>query len=422
MQWSGAVAKGASIRLVVSQGTNAAEGVDLSAAYIVDNNLAPIVSMSYGDCEQDLSTQTTEGVQANQFYGLMWQQAAAQGMSVFVSAGDSGSTGCDDPTSLFATKGFAVNGLASTPYNVAVGGTEFNENGDTSYWNSTPDAHLATVNRYIPELPWNETTAANPNNGPGLWAGSGGVSTIYSRPVWQTGAGVPADDPGAPGQYHRLLPDVSLSAAQHDGYVVCLNRVCPGAAYVMGGTSASAQAFAGLMAMVNQSTGSMQGNPNFHFYPLSTISGVYHDVTSGTNEVPCAGASPQCSSRTSGGYGVSTGYSAVSGYDLATGWGSVDANALVTNWSAAPLGNTAATLVVTAAYSTAIVGSPVAFTAKLSSLSATGTMQFFDNGTSLGYARRLRRRKPVHRRLACAWRALDHGRLLGRRELRFSGF
>ena len=385
VQWSGAVAKGASIQLVVSQGTNAAEGVDLSAAYIVDHNLAPIVSMSYGDCEQDLSTETSEGVQSNQFYGLMWQQAAAQGMSVFVSAGDSGAAGCDAVTRLFATQGFAVNGLASTPYNVAVGGTELNENGDTSYWNSTPDAHLATVNRYIPEVTWNETRAANPNNNPGLWAGSGGVSTIYSRPVWQTGSGVPTDDPGAPGQYHRLLPDVALSAAKHDGYVVCLNRVCPGTAYIIGGTSVSAQAFAGLMAMVNQSTGSMQGNPNFHFYPLSTISGVYHDVTSGTNEVPCAGASPQCSSTTSGGYGVTTGYSAGSGYDLATGWGSVDANALVTNWSAAPLGNTAPTLVVTAAYSTAIAGSPVAFTAKLSSLSATGMMQFFDNGTSLGY-------------------------------------
>jgi len=384
VQWSGAVAKGANILLVVSGSTTAAQGVDLSAEYAVDHNLAPIISISYGDCESDMSTETMNGAQENQFYGQLWQQAAAQGISVFVSAGDQGSAGCDAPNELFATGGFAVNGLASTPDNVAVGGTEFNENGDSSYWSSTPDAHLATVNRYIPEVVWNETTAADPNNKPGLWSGSGGVSTIYGRPIWQTGVGVPPDDPGAPGQQHRLLPDVSLTAAGHDGYVVCLNRVCPGSVYVYGGTSVSAQAFAGLMAIVNQSAGSIQGNPNFRLYPLSTIAGVYHDITSGTNEVPCGGGSPDCSSTTSGGYGVMNGYSAGVGYDLATGWGSVDANALVGNWPAAPLGKTYATVTVSAGYGTAIVGSPVTFTATLSSTSATGDVQFFDNGTLLG--------------------------------------
>ncbi len=290
VQWSGAVAKGATILLVVSQSTSAAEGVDLSAAYAVDNNLAPIVSLSYGDCEQDLSGQTEQGTPANQFYGLIWQQAAAQGISVFVSTGDQGSAGCDDSTSTQATLGFAVNGLASTPYNVAVGGTELNEGGDSTYWNSVPGANLVSANRYIPEVVWNESAIS------GIWAGSGGVSTIYGRPLWQTGTGVPAQDPGSSGQPHRLLPDVSLTTGTwHDGYVVCLNRLCPRAVYIYGGTSLSAQAFAGLMAMVNQSTGSIQGNPNFHFYPLANIFGVYHDITSGTNAVPCAGASPNCS-------------------------------------------------------------------------------------------------------------------------------
>ena len=131
VQWAGAVAKGATILLVVSKSTPSTDGIDLSAAYIVDNNLAPVLSMSYGDCEADM------GAQGNTFYNSLWQQAAAQGMSVFVSATDSGSAGCDDPSSTNATHGFAVSGLASTPYNVAVGGTQFNENGDSTYWNST---------------------------------------------------------------------------------------------------------------------------------------------------------------------------------------------------------------------------------------------------------------------------------------------
>jgi subtilase family serine protease len=323
VQWAGAVAKGATILLVVSKSTPSTDGIDLSATYIVDNNLAPVLSMSYGNCEHD-------DQQGNQFYSQLWQQAAAQGISVFVAATDSGSAGCDDPSSSYAnTTGLAVNGLASTPYNVAVGGTQFNENGDSSYWNNSLDTHKASANRYIPEVAWNESAAS------GLWAGGGGVSTLYSRPAWQTGTGIlAADDPlGSPGQRHRLLPDVSLTAAGHDGYVVCLYRKCPGYVYAYGGTSVSVQTFAGLMAIVNQYTGTMQGNPNFRFYPLSNKPGIYHDITSGTNAVPCKGKSPGCSSTQKNVPGVMNGYNAGTGYDLATGLGSVDANALVTNWT-----------------------------------------------------------------------------------------
>jgi len=374
VQWSGGVAKGATILLVVSKSTFSSDGIDLSATHIVDNNLAPVLSMSYGDCESDM------GAQGNTFYNLLWQQAAAQGISVLVSTGDDGSAGCDDPTSTNASHGFAVSGLASTPYNVAVGGTQFNENGDSTYWNSTSDAPHASANRYIPEVVWNESAAS------GLWAGSGGVSTLYSRPAWQTGTGVlAADDPGAPGQRHRLLPDVSLAAgAEHDGYVVCLNRECPGKVSIYGGTSVSVQTFAGLMAIVNQYTGSMQGNPNLHFYPLASTSGVYHDITSGTNAVPCKGESSGCSSNQKNVSGVMNGYSAGTGYDLATGWGSVDANALVTNWSTVILGKATVTLTVSASYNQAIFGSLVTVSAKFTSLSATGTVQFYDNGTALG--------------------------------------
>ena len=114
-EWSGAVAKNATILLVISSGL---DGVDLSAQFIVDNNLAPILSVSFGQCEAQL------GSAANQHFNAMWQQAAAEGITVLVSSGDDGSAGCDTSTSQPATQGLQVNGIGSTPYNVSVGGTD----------------------------------------------------------------------------------------------------------------------------------------------------------------------------------------------------------------------------------------------------------------------------------------------------------
>lgn len=103
---------------------------------------------------------------------------------MFVSAGDSGSEGCDDPTSVIASQGLAVSGPASTPYNVSVGGTEFNENGqDGTYWNSTQDSHYASAKSYIPEIVWNETKVVNPSASEGLWSGGGGVSSLSNTPM-----------------------------------------------------------------------------------------------------------------------------------------------------------------------------------------------------------------------------------------------
>ena len=93
--------------------------MDLAAQYIVDHNLAPIVSESYGICEAAL------GTAGNQFFNQLWQQAAAQGMSVFLSSGDSGSAGCDRDNP--AQFGLQVSGFASTPYTTTVGGTDFND-------------------------------------------------------------------------------------------------------------------------------------------------------------------------------------------------------------------------------------------------------------------------------------------------------
>ena len=342
-QWAGGIAKGAAIELVVSASTETTDGITLSAEYIVNNNLAPVMSVSYGLCETDLGG-------GNPFYANLWAQAAAQGISVFVAAGDSGAAGCDLPQhtsstgtniTAAASGGFAVNGLASPPYNVAVGGTEFNE-GTGSYWNTPNSTQEASATGYIPEVAWNESsyssTGAAAN---GLWASGGGVSAMYATPSWQTGPGVPAVDPGTLNGHHRYLPDVSLSAAGHDGYLVFVE----GGLYLVGGTSAAAPSMAGIMAILVQRAGSRLGNPNLHFYPIASQSpAAFHDTVGGGNAVPCQGGSPNCSATTASTVGTTNGFSAGAGYDLATGWGSVDANALAAAWGFATPALTIASL------------------------------------------------------------------------------
>jgi subtilase family serine protease len=152
VQWSGAVAPQATIDFVTSQSTDTTDGVDLSAVYIVENNLAPVMSESYGNCELGL------GTAGNQFFYTLWQQAAAQGISVFVSSGDNGSAGCDNPGGP-AQYGLNVNGIASTPFNAAVGGTDFNQyKKATTYWNSTNNPSTQeSAKGYIPETTWNDS-------------------------------------------------------------------------------------------------------------------------------------------------------------------------------------------------------------------------------------------------------------------------
>jgi subtilase family serine protease len=134
-EWSGAVAPGAAEKFVVSASTTASAGIDLSALYIIEHNLAGVMSESYGQCESAL------GAAGNAFYNSLWEQAAAQGITVILSSGDGGSAGCDDfNTEQVATLGLAVSGLASTPFNVSVGGTDFDEvNTWATFWNSTND-------------------------------------------------------------------------------------------------------------------------------------------------------------------------------------------------------------------------------------------------------------------------------------------
>lgn len=307
VEWSGAVAKNATIDFVVSKSTNTTDGVDLSAQYIVDNNIAPVMSTSFGQCEAQL------GAAENAFYNSLWMQAASQGITPFVAAGDSGAAGCSNAGSTTGT-GQGVNGLASTPYDIAVGGTELNE-GSGSYWNAANASNGSSALGYIPEIAWNESGSASicPSGDTcsELWSTGGGVSSLYKKPAWQVAPGVPPDG-------RRDVPDISLSAAGHDAYLV----ETQGALYAIGGTSASSPSSAGIMALIVQKSGQRQGNAAVRLYQLGNAqygSGgtqVFHDITSGNNSVP----------------GV-TGYSCTAGYDLATGLGSIDASALVSNWA-----------------------------------------------------------------------------------------
>ena len=374
-QWCGAVARAVTIRLVASASTAATDGVDLSAQYIVQYNLAPVLSASFGQCEQRMTA-------AGQvFYKNLWAQAAAQGISVVAAAGDSGPAACD-PGDAGAGSGRAVSGLASTPYNVAVGGTQFEE-GSGHYWKDSPDPDGASALGYIPEAAWNESRSVP--GGSGLWAAGGGTSILYPKPAWQAAPGVPANGP----QYQfRCVPDLALAAALgHDGYLVETG----GAAQVTGGTSCSAPAFAGLLALVVQKTGQRQGNPCPALYRLGTAQyrdggpAVFHDITQGDTCVP-----------------GTQGYSCRPRYDLATGLGSVDGAALVDAWSGGRGGNVDARILQPAADRTVASGTVVAFlgSAQAGAADLGFTWDFGDGATGEGPARAHRYLNPGQSPLA----------------------
>ena len=363
--WPGAVAPAATVDLVVSESTNADAGEDLSEFYIVDNNLADIMTESFSVCESVFGTQLSA---AASFYSGMAEQAAAQGITYLVASGDGGPDSCDDPSAVPTTPTAAsVNILASTPFTVAVGGTEFHDCdtlptcNDTSgkYWGAN-GTNSGSAKSYIPENVWNEscTVAQCGSSLTGLWSSGGGQSSIFTKPPWQAGVtGIPTADA-------RFVPDVSVAAANHDGYALCLNAscqasntICQGGVgpcfSILSGTSASAQAFGGIMALVVQNIGARVGIANYALYKLaaaqpptapanSTCDGsntttppagtcIFNDVTVGDTNIP--EVSP-----------LETGFKAGAGYDEATGLGSVNVTKLVNNWHTAILEGTTTTL------------------------------------------------------------------------------
>jgi subtilase family serine protease len=328
LEWAGAVAKNAAL-IYVNSGN-----VWDSLRFAVTNDLAPVISVSYSACEPLFAPSDV------QFFVAIGQQANAQGQTIVASSGDSGAAGCDDPYQFTATHGLAVNLPASLPYVTAVGGTKFNE-GSGTFWSSTNNTGSGSALSYIPEIAWDDSAP-----GAGIEASGGGASTLFSKPLWQSGAGVPGDGV-------RDLPDLAFSAsAAHDAYLLCdesfdsttkqFTPVCPtgrfGGFDVLGGTSAGTAAFAGIVALLNQATSSPHGNINYILYPLSGLSAAaLHDVTSGSSAVLCQTnpQSPDCPASGSGAGFL--GYNAGAGYDMATGLGSVDASALINAWSSVTL-------------------------------------------------------------------------------------
>jgi hypothetical protein len=350
--WSAALAPFADVDFVVSAGTNSTDGIFLSENYIIDNNLAPVMTESFGGCESGLPSAAAQSISA------MAEQAAAEGITYIVASGDSGAEGCDSTAESVARGPVSVSDLASNPFTVAVGGTQFNENGhNATYWNTTNGPGGVSAKSYIPENVWNQScTSAQCGANANIVAGGGGASVFFSKPSWQSGvSGIPND--GA-----RDLPDVSLTASGHDPYLLCLEGSCvpdsQGNIQLAGaaGTSASAPSFAGIMALVNQKTGSRQGQANYVLYRLAatetlaqcngskttSLPGsacIFNDVTVGNNAVP----------GETGFGSTSAKYQSAVGFDLATGLGSINVTNLVNKWSSVAFTATTSTLLLSPA-------------------------------------------------------------------------
>lgn len=392
VQVSGAVAPNATVNLYISDGGVLFDPLVFAALRAIEDNQAGVLSVSFGACEQRL------GQNGNQLFAALWEQAAAQGQTVFVSSGDSGSAGCDGAYRGPAHNGLGVNGLSSTPWNIAVGGTDFYYSDYASgapsaatLWNQTNDSNNGSLIAPLPEQPWDDFLGLNVLNpfGPGvvndvgagggasscaIYPSSGGCSG-YPKPNWQIGTGVPSDGV-------RDIPDLSVFAshgANLSAYPICAyeGECVPdstGKVHVLlvGGTSASSPAMAGIMALINQKYG-RQGQAGVVLYPLAQQTpSAFHDVTSGSNNVPCEQGTTDCSLDGKGdGYYSLQSYSAGPGYDQASGLGSVDANVLVSNWNSVAFLPTTTTLKLSS--STITHGQPVSATASVAPGSGSGT-------------------------------------------------
>ncbi len=413
---SSSVAPGARVVLYTSAGTVVSDGLFDAGLRAVGDNEVSVMSVSYANCESSL------GASGNAGWAALWEEAAAQGITVFVAAGDGGSAGCDFYGSAsFAQDGLAVNGLGSTPYNVAVGGTDFYYSNYAAgvsalasqiegYWNltssSTPNTSLLKA---APEQVWNNAFGLNATTGgvystadSTIYAGSGGTSssaiypssgpaTGYPKPSWQAGTGVPLDG-------RRDVPDVSLFAAIGKNYVYypicaipgdCVISSTNGSVFLqsVGGTSASSPAMAGIQALVNQSTGARQGLANTVYYAMASKAlptKAFRDITVGGNEVPCVKGSANCVSWTTGaakGFSAESGFLATAGYDRASGLGTVDVANLIKNWKAVTFRPTATTLSVSPASFAHGAATSVKATVRPSTGTGTptGEVAFLDN-------------------------------------------
>jgi hypothetical protein len=377
IEWSGAVARGAQIIFVNSADTFT------SFAYAIDQNLAPVISLSYGTCEFDDNILSSHEAQL--------QQASAQGITFVNSSGDSGAAECDffqtvTSTNL-ATQGLAVSYPASSPEATGVGGTGvvYADWNSPTYWGTANGTNGGSALSYVPEQAWNDdfeiaqfcqgnstnlfctqggstkqtgwvkiTNEATAQTDIGISSTGGGASNCsvqnsnfsacvsgFAKPSWQTVA--------VSGQSTRLSPDISFFASPNfPGYVFCtpqselkvgapstsscvsgITQAVDTYLSIIGGTSASAPVFAGIVTLLNQYTSSSgQGNINPMLYQLAaTAPAAFHDITIADNKVSCQPNTPtgQLASLLCPSSGV-IGYNAGTGFDLATGLGSLDVN------------------------------------------------------------------------------------------------
>ncbi len=404
-QWASAAAPSAAI-VVASCKSTLTFGGYIALANLVNSASPPaIMSLSYGECEAE------NGAANNAAFNELYEQAAALGSSMFVSAGDDGAASCDEGAA--ATHGIGVSAFASSPYVVAVGGTDFGDTyaGTTStYWSSTNSTTYGSALSYVAEIPWNDscasaltasyagfatgygadgycnsssgaddlTTTAGSGGPSGCATGSpstagvvGGTCAGYAKPSWQAlVSGNPADGV-------RDIPDVALFAsngAWGHYYVYCdtdpndsdnlSSDSCSGAPSTWagaGGTSFASPILAGVQALINQTVGSSQGNPNPTYYRLAAIQSasglncnstsrngpaagcVFYDVTLGDMDIDCTGsnscygATPLYGALSTTSSAFAPAYAAATGWDFATGLGSINAQNLVTYWTSADL-------------------------------------------------------------------------------------
>ena len=482
-EWASAAAPSAAIEMASCADTATTFGGLIAIQNLINASTQPpaIVSISYGQCE------TVNGAAANAAYNATYQQAVAEGVSIYVAAGDSGAAGCDNSVAA-ATNGIAVNAFASTPYNVAVGGTDFSDTysgTNNTYWSTTNTSTFASALSYVPEIPWNDSCAGvllssyegysptygptslcnDPSFGPFLQttvAGGGGPSGCatgapasgdvvggscagWPKPSWQSVPGNPSDGV-------RDTPDVSLFAA--DGlwghyYVFCWSDTTNGGAACTGdpsgwsgagGTSFASPILAGIQALINQRTGTSQGNPGPIYYQLAASqygstgntdcnsSGgngvspacIFYDVTLGDMDVNCTGnADCYLGVLSTSNSAYMPAYAAAPGWDFATGIGTINATNLVNNWPPAvpgfslsasppsvsvPQGSTVSTTItvagqsgfkgtvsfsasevpsgVVASFSPASTTTQSTLTLSASSLAVTGTLNVTINGFS----------------------------------------
>ena len=393
-EWAGAVAPDAKVELASCADTTVNFGAFIAAQNLLDSKSPPpILSLSYGNCEAD----DGPGSNGNGYLNGLWQQAASEGVSVFVSAGDGNAAGCDNFDSAeFATGGIAVNGFASTPYDTATGGTDFLDTAEgtiSTYWSKSNSASGKSAKSYIPEMPWNDSCGSNVlfsfygykdgvdfcNSSLGenfldIVGGSGGPSFVYSKPKWQAGA------VGNPSDGKRDLPDISLFASNafwSHAILLCMSDAQEGGAPCdysngedtfdnsAGGTSFTAPQFASIQALINQKAGGPQGNAAPIYYKLAKAefgsatapdherleacnsskgndvgkSCIFHDVTVGSNDVPCYGTN-NCFDPSGNEYGVLStsdsslkeAYPATTGWDFTSGIGTPNIENLVNKW------------------------------------------------------------------------------------------